>query len=322
MTSPYMPGVAAPRPRRARTSSPIRRAFLQSYSPQGLAPDTLASPGAFADSLHTLYGHPVQYVPLREDAPDSVLGETWRSDGIGFMSLRPSAIAQSLNTRDARASLGTPTWDEQEEPRWIVTHEYGHLDRGTPPRSPIARAYWSAAAREISGGIARGEHRGDQRLRDVEEAYAEAYANAFDFLQTTAGAPKNRASVEALRTALAQRDRDIPGTAGIVRRLLLHPLYGKHPRKLELELLFGPPAAPRDRTAVRAEYPVAPSPARQTDPIPLSPKPPRTAEESAAAAERIIRESNGKLTLQDALASPHLSDRAKAILRARLGRAR
>ena len=108
------------------------------------------------------------------------------------------------------------TWLTRMSPDWVLAHEFGHrLDRRRghePSRVWMRSAYKIAAQSEYANS-------------DLEERWAEAFANAFDLLRYAATEPDR----ERVRRSMAQREAFIPGTGDVIAFLLRQPIYRAHP---------------------------------------------------------------------------------------------
>lgn len=106
-------------------------------------------------------------------------------------------------------------YETRISPDWVLSHEFGH--RYDSKRCGKKRCRSSIAA-AISGNAEN-----DYANTDAQEHFAEAFANAIDYLRY-AGA-LGRHDTESL----LQREWYVPGTFQVVRMLLAHRIYRGHP---------------------------------------------------------------------------------------------
>lgn len=212
-------------PAPSQTAGPPGRpanSSLFDTAPQMSLHDLLGS--AFADTLRAIAGTPSV----------TQLGNTGFRDAIGrysgspetadTLTLRPDAL-----NRDAWAET-PPGMDRSgtRVPEYILAHEMGHrYDAAHKFNTPVdsVRAA-NGAPTEGYASKGRGEHT------------AEAFANAIDFLRTTAQSRDGR--------SIADYERSVPGTVALVRSLLDLPIFAHHPINIANRM-----AAKPDATRVR-----------------------------------------------------------------------
>ncbi len=164
------------------------------------------SPGLI-DTLTAIAGAPRAFVLL--PLPEGWLGAYIIPADIIVIS---PEIAQLVPHRPD----SIPTWHTRISPDWVLSHEFGHrFDRRrgfAPSRVWMRDAYRVWAASPYSN-------------KDVGERWAEAFANAIDFLRFAATDPGR----PAIHRSLAARELFVPGTADVVDVLLRHRIYARHP---------------------------------------------------------------------------------------------
>jgi len=114
---------------------------------------------------------------------------------------RPDSIASSVS---------------RNTPDWVLPHEYGH--RFDKRRGFLPSKMWLRESFGIRGLC-------DYANTDRDERWAEAFANAVDFLRYAAVEP----SLAAVLRSRAQREAYIPGTSDVVDYLLKFRVFREHP---------------------------------------------------------------------------------------------
>ncbi|MGK2933706.1 MAG: hypothetical protein ACSLFE_00475 [Gemmatimonadaceae bacterium] len=164
------------------------------------------SPGLI-DTLITIAGAPrgIHAVPL----PANWLGAYVTPADV--ILILPEVAHFSRRVPDSLA-----TWETRISPDWILAHEFGHrFDRR---RGRMPSLLWMRDAYRIPGTCAYAN-------AHPEERWAEAFANAIDFLRFAA---VERRQPVVLRS-LAAREVFVPGTSGVVEYLLRQRIYRRHP---------------------------------------------------------------------------------------------
>lgn len=134
------------------------------------------------------------------------------------------------------------------QPDWILSHEMGHrfvdlvqkMNNRTKPDWQPTRVQ-SQAMRLVHDLVGAGQ-RGvatDSLAGEEGQYFAQAFANAVDFLRNTGSA----AQTPEARKFLAKREAAIPGTTHIVQFLLRTPFYGRAKPNPESERTRLTPAA-------------------------------------------------------------------------------
>ncbi len=104
--------------------------------------------------------------------------------------------------------------DTRVAPDWVLAHEFGHRYDAMLRHRPCAD--WMVNANRISADNPYAN-------QDAQERWAEAFANAIDYLRYTGKFKKHDME------SLIQREWFVPGTFQVVRVLLQHPIYRRHP---------------------------------------------------------------------------------------------
>lgn len=197
------PGCAgdAPRYHYPQIADPARPATLPGIPLTGFSP-------GFVDTLVRVAGAPrrLEVLPL----PGNMIG-----------AYSPKHDFIIIDTRTARwmprhRPDSLATWLTRISPDWVLAHEFGH--RFDARRGHLPSRQWmrgSYAVRATS----------DYANEDAGERWAEAFANATDFLRYAASEREHAAVLRSL----AARETFIPGTADVVAFLLEHRVYARHP---------------------------------------------------------------------------------------------
>lgn len=100
-------------------------------------------------------------------------------------------------------------------PDWVLAHEFGHrYDARRCGRRPCRGMIAAAISVPGENGYAN---------TSAQERFAEAFANAIDYLRYTGALGRHDTE------SLLQREWYVPGTFEIVKLLLEHRIYRKHP---------------------------------------------------------------------------------------------
>lgn len=165
----------------------------------------------------------------------------------GQNTVQMTANPRKYGTRREGASM-VPAGSDAESrmnPRGVLLHEAGHgyWEREGQPTTPtfasvnrknperIAERDRLTGRRpslpqnaEQSAMSAINDYSAGDTSEKGHEAYAQAFANAWDYLSTTAANP-----TDTPRQLLAEYERTAPGTGQLVMQLLREPLFEKHP---------------------------------------------------------------------------------------------
>jgi hypothetical protein len=204
---------------------------------------------ALADSLRALLtGKPRRI----EDLPTDVSRQFPRAQGMmrdDVLYLAPEAERYGAS-RAGRSAI--PSMQEQAQPdvRGVALHEAGHLYRQERPAQtrPFPTYEQATSRAPMREGVARnnalqaalaGAPESSALGKSVakmssyaaadtgetgDEAYADAFANAWDFLSRTAAKP-----TATPRQLLADYEAVTPGTGTLVQNLLKEKLFRNHP---------------------------------------------------------------------------------------------
>lgn len=165
------------------------------------------SPG-FLDTLEAIAGRPKRLEVAH--LPSHWLGAYVKPADAILIS--PFVVLYSArHTPDSVATRQT-----RNAPDWVLSHEFGH--RFDKRRSYLPSRVW---LRESYSTYALCEYANT----DMGERWAEAFANAVDFLRY-AGVERSRAAVLRSR---AQREAFVPGTSDVVDYLLRTRIFRDHP---------------------------------------------------------------------------------------------
>lgn len=172
-----------------------------------LEAQTGPSPG-LADTLAAIAGMPraVDVAPL----PPDWLGSYSKENDI--IKLSPLMVLYYPRHRPD----SVVTWQTRTSPDWVLSHEFGHRfdkRRGyIPSRVWMREPYRTRAASPYAN-------------THQEERWAEAFANAVDFLRYAAVEQRR----DVVLRSLAQRETFIPGTSDVVEYLLRFGVFRSHP---------------------------------------------------------------------------------------------
>lgn len=162
------------------------------------------SPGLL-DTLIAIAGGPRSVTVAT--MPDTLLGSYYnREDSIVLSSIVPAAPRHS----PAAAANSTT----RISPDWVISHEFGHRYDFHRRHKPCRRRAKRTAQATAENFYAN---------RSDQEGFAEAFANAIDYLRYTAALGRHDTG------SIIQRELFVPGTFDVVQELLRHRIYRDHP---------------------------------------------------------------------------------------------
>lgn len=127
-------------------------------------------------------------------------------DSIAVSTVVPASPRHKPGSRaDARTRIS---------PDWVISHEFGHRYDFHREHRPCRR--WAPDVTRVTGANYYAN-------TNRQERFAEAFANAIDYLRYTAVLGTH--DIESL----VQREYYVPGTFDVVRVLLRHRIYRGHP---------------------------------------------------------------------------------------------
>lgn len=152
-----------------------------------------------------------------------------RPKGIEVAALPQNWLGGYVNPNDVilispRVALFLPrhkpdsvaTMRSRMSPDWVLSHEFGH--RFDKRRGYMPSRVWMREHFLVIAGC-------DYANFDAGERWAEAFANAIDFLRFSAGEPSH----PVVLRSLAQREVFVPGTAAVAAYLLRFRVFRDHP---------------------------------------------------------------------------------------------
>lgn len=165
------------------------------------------SPG-FVDTLEAIAGKPrsIDVLPL----PPGWLGAYFKVKDVIVISPVITMYA-APHRPDSLA-----TWETRMSPDWVISHEFGH--RFDSRRSLLPSRVWIRESYAIRATC-------DYANAHPEERWAEAFANAVDFLRFSGSEPGHALVLRSL----AQRESYVPGTSDVVAYLLRLRVFRAHP---------------------------------------------------------------------------------------------
>lgn len=197
----------------------------------------------FMDSLQTVMGgEPSKGYNTRARGNTLGLFHPWK--GIDF---HPRLFSEDTLPSKDRANLHVPSQSRKEALDFVAAHEHGHqLDAGLIASWTIGDEFRNTFYPE--GAVGRKpKYRvkyqlpvDDYSKRGGEpEHFAQAAANAFDFLRVTKDLNfgNDTKARDIVRTVIDARERDIPGTLMLLDYFLKNDLYEKHPLRKHLQEL-------------------------------------------------------------------------------------
>lgn len=140
-------------------------------------------------------------------------------------------------------------------PELVLAHEFGHryASRGLvdSPDGEISNAPFERFKAAVASSPLQmpPEQYGSPKNGGAYEHFPEAFANAIDFLRTTAPHHPDPTLPHAVSGTLAQYEREVPGTKAMLDMLLKEPLYARHP--LNVSRSLGQMVVQPDATAVK-----------------------------------------------------------------------
>lgn len=162
------------------------------------------SPGLL-DTLIAIAGAPRALVVT--SMPDTVLATFYnREDSIAVSSVIPGAPRHTpARSPDGRTRIS---------PDWVIAHEFGHRYDYNRNHKPCKR--W---APDVTLSPATNRYANE----NSQERFAEAFANAIDYLRYTSSIGGHDMQ------SVIDREWYVPGTFQVVQLLLRHPVYRRHP---------------------------------------------------------------------------------------------
>ena len=205
-------------------------------------PKYIGSP--LVDSMRAVMGGPDKK-KYGTDARGATLGQFHNFKGIDF---HPRLFSEDSLPLNERANVHPPSTRRKESLDFVAAHEHGHnLDAGVKASWTIGADFRDAFYPE--DGLGR-KVRFKVKYREPQDAYsrnhgeaehfAQAAANAFDFLRVTNDIQfgDNPKATEILRVLLDAREKDIPGTVMLLKFFTENKQYKDHPFRQHFQELY------------------------------------------------------------------------------------
>lgn len=208
-------------------------------------PKYLASP--MMDTLTSVMGKPEEY-GLKLDPNSTTLGVHKTVGKVARnrqrIDLNPKLFAQDTIPDKEKGGIGRATTAEKDQLDFVNAHEHGHQFDASFDASFLTSNFWRTFyPNEGSRPTYKVKYRKPEDAyshNSASEHFAQAAANAFDFLRKTRELDlgNNPKTTEIIKAFVDQRERDIPGTLMIVNYFLRQPIYKDHPLRKAVEEIF------------------------------------------------------------------------------------